>query len=112
MRLIATKPFRYNTRRLKPGDIFEARKSADAKVLIAAKKAKEAFDRDPVDLAPPPSKLAQKIEKIAGPRMTAPADPAMAELRKEYQETVGKKPFPGWDADELRRRMAEAAAES
>lgn len=32
----------------------------------------------------------------------------LAELRVAYQAKVGKKPFAGWDADELRRRMAEA----
>lgn len=32
----------------------------------------------------------------------------VAALRAEYLAQIGKKPFPGWDADELRRRMAEA----
>jgi len=27
-------------------------------------------------------------------------------LRAEYQAKMGKRPFPGWGADELRRRMA------
>ena len=31
----------------------------------------------------------------------------LAALRTEYRQVVGKRPFPGWDADELRRRMAE-----
>lgn len=30
-------------------------------------------------------------------------------LRAEYQSLVGKRPFMGWAADELRRRIAEAA---
>lgn len=30
----------------------------------------------------------------------------LANLRAEYTEKMGKKPFPGWDADEIRKRMA------
>lgn len=29
-----------------------------------------------------------------------------AKLRAQYETMFGKKPFPGWNADELRRRMA------
>lgn len=32
----------------------------------------------------------------------------VTELRQEYERVVGKRPFYGWDAAELRRRMAEA----
>lgn len=32
----------------------------------------------------------------------------LAALRTEYQEVVGKRPFMGWDQDELERRIAEA----
>jgi hypothetical protein len=35
----------------------------------------------------------------------AAADEVKA-LRAEYQAKMGKKPFPGWDAAELKRRMA------
>ncbi|MDV7392133.1 hypothetical protein RZS08_12290 [Arthrospira platensis SPKY1] len=31
----------------------------------------------------------------------------LAALRAEYRSVVGKRPFPGWDADEIKRRMAE-----
>lgn len=45
--------------------------------------------------------------------IAAPADPEegsgdLAELRTEYERVLGKKPFMGWGADELRKRMAEA----
>lgn len=33
----------------------------------------------------------------------------LTELRKQYEKVVGKRPFPGWGADELNRRMVEAA---
>lgn len=29
----------------------------------------------------------------------------MAALRAEYQRVMGKRPFPGWDADTLRAKM-------
>lgn len=32
----------------------------------------------------------------------------LSALRADYLAKLGKKPFPGWDADELRRRMVEA----
>jgi hypothetical protein len=31
--------------------------------------------------------------------------PDISGLRAIYQEVLGKKPFPGWDADELQRRI-------
>lgn len=34
----------------------------------------------------------------------------LAALRKHYKEVIGKNPFPGWDADELRRRIDAATA--
>lgn len=42
---------------------------------------------------------------------TSGAEDAKAEvqdLREAYTEAVGKKPFAGWGADELRRRIADA----
>ena len=39
-----------------------------------------------------------------------PADDAgeLATLRAEYEAKLGKKPFMGWSADELTKRIAEA----
>ena len=34
--------------------------------------------------------------------------PDLKALRAEYEKAVGKKPFTGWDADELRRRILHA----
>ncbi|WMT90148.1 hypothetical protein [Pelagibacterium sp. H642] len=39
-----------------------------------------------------------------------PVDPVVAELRKEYQELTGKKPFNGWKAEELQKRIDAALA--
>lgn len=38
---------------------------------------------------------------------TTPTDD-MADLRAEYQRVMGKRPFPGWDADTLRAKMGNA----
>lgn len=50
-----------------------------------------AFDHDG-DGAPGGSAAPEKTDDLAA-------------LRAEYTEKMGKKPFPGWDADEIRKRM-------
>jgi len=56
---------------------------------------------------------------ISAPAVTAPAsEPTpevevgedLADLRAQYQEVVGRKPYHGWGADELRKRINEALA--
>ena len=32
----------------------------------------------------------------------------LAQLRAQYQEVMGKRPFHGWDAETLKAKMAEA----
>lgn len=41
----------------------------------------------------------------------APADD-LAALRAEYHALTGRRPFNGWDADTLRRRIAAAQADT
>lgn len=43
--------------------------------------------------------------KEGGSKAPEPTEDLPA-LRAEYQEKMGKRPFPGWGADELRKRMA------
>lgn len=44
-----------------------------------------------------------------GGSVPAEGDPEeLAALRADYQQALGKRPYYGWDADELRRRIAEA----
>jgi hypothetical protein len=43
--------------------------------------------------------------KPGGSKSPEPTDD-LKDLRAEYRKLVGKKPFPAWDAAELRRRMA------
>lgn len=40
-----------------------------------------------------------------------PKDPELNDLRKQYEETFGKKPFGGWDADKLRAKLAAGPQE-
>ena len=47
----------------------------------------------------------------------APTEPKVAEegeltaLRQEYEVVLGKRPYHGWDADELRAKIAAAKAD-
>lgn len=84
--LVATNPLLYGTRQLRSGDVFEAH-ARDAGILVAVGAARYAT-----------RKMEPKI-----------AEEDIATLRARYREKVGKRPFHGWDAAELLRRMAEAA---
>ena len=115
--MIATKRMSYNHRMLRPGDGFSAPpRIARAFELIG--KAKPG--RVPGALPPLPPTLAKgaKRDPFDHDNDGAPGGSTKPEgdreeinaLRAEYKDTLGKRPFPGWDADELRRRIAEAAA--
>lgn len=96
-RLIATRNMTYATRRLQAGDVFYA-KPNEARLLIAIKKARE--DREPGKVPPPPQSLMQKVS----------GEDDMKALRTAYQKKMGKRPYNGWDAAELQRRIDEALA--
>lgn len=130
--LIATKRLRYGTRRMKPGEAFEARHVKDAKLLIAIGKARYAtrdavavdapaltipgnglqmagnHDPDLVDL-PRGSRVLPQLDHdgdgAPGGSLKQAGDDIVA-LRAEYTAKLGKRPFPGWDAETLRTRMA------
>lgn len=80
MKLIACRHLTYGTRRLLPGEMFEA-SDRNARVLIAVNKAKTA--------------------QPSGAHV-------LPALRKEYQKISGKRAFNGWDAETLRSKIAEA----
>jgi hypothetical protein len=110
----ATRRLRYRTRMIVPGETFQA-SPGDARLLIAVKKAKNA-DRVVGEIAPPPKAVAEKFKAFdpdgngepGGSTKPAP-DPELPTVRAEYFEKIGRRPFPGWDVAELRRRMAEAS---
>lgn len=63
------------------------------------------------DLPPPPASLLEKAgnpldDGKAGGSTLVVGD--IKALRAEYHKKLGKRPFPGWDAEELKRRMAKA----
>jgi hypothetical protein len=88
MDLIASKAMTYATRRLRAGDTFTARTAADARVLIAVGRARHVNEPQSVG-----------------------AERGIDALRDEYQEVVGKKPYHGWDADTLAKKIADAKAD-
>jgi hypothetical protein len=96
VRLIATKSMSYNTRRLMPGDEFDA-KDRDARILVGIAKARRV--REPGEVPSPPESLTQKASG---------GSDDLSALRAEYQEKMGKRPFNGWDAETLNAKMAEA----
>lgn len=132
VKLKAVKGLTYNTRRLLPGDVFEAR-PRDARVLLATRKVQAV--REPVDLAPPPPAVAEKIAAAAAPPSAPPAPapeapPAdatvgamttgqmpnaaapssdLAAARTEYERVSGKKAFNGWDVATLQAKTAAVA---
>lgn len=101
------KPLTYATRRLMPGDPFSA-SERDARLLIRMKRACEV--RDAVKLPAPPAELLAKFDHDSdgrpGGSKKQPND--LTALRKQYFETLGKRPFNGWDAETLAKKIAEA----
>lgn len=113
-KLTATKTFGYATRRLRAGDEFVT-SNRDARLLIAIGKAKAS---EGVVVPPPKTKPARKAAKTHDPLDHDRDDKkggivtpeVLAKLRTDYFEAVGRKPFHGWDALELQKRIDEALA--
>jgi len=94
MKLIASRPLTYATRRLKAGDPFTARSEAHRRILIVTKRATAApDDGDPI------------VTK-AGTSANLDA------LRAEYLKVFDKRPYHGWDAEALTAKIAEEIANS
>jgi hypothetical protein len=109
-KMIAKRALTYGTRRLKAGDGFTAPRR-DARVLDAIGRA--AYDTRDMAAAPMERKKPHALDHDGDGRKggsKAGAGDDMQALRAEYQKVVGKRAFPGWDAAELKRRMAEAVA--
>lgn len=102
--MIALKPFTYATRALRAGQDFVAKTDRDARILAAIGKASR--KREAGKIAPPPPELAKKI--AAAVQVDKVVGDDLAALRAEYKTVTGKRAFHGWDAEELRSRIAKA----
>ena len=91
-RMIATKDMTYATRRLKAGDEIADVSGPNARLLSALGRAR----------------LVEAGETKKAVQAEVQHD-ALAELRVEYQRVLGKRPFNGWHADELRERISAAS---
>lgn len=121
--MTATKMLSYDNRRLVPGEDFVARSHRDMKVLLATRKAK--VKRLAGEVSAPPEALTAKIEVMVvppndlNPPLTPPNDlnppqpPAydLAAARAEYEAKLGKRPYYGWDIEQLREKIAAAPSE-
>lgn len=97
----AVKPLKYRTRHLVPGDHFRVKNSREAKVLTHLKKAECTGNADP--------KIALDDARAkVGLAPLSPASESIAELRDEYAELFGKRPFNGWSAEQIKAKIAEA----
>jgi len=98
--LIATKGFKYMTRRLLPGDVFEAKNAVEAMILTRVRN---------VAAVPKRAKRPQLDHDHNGTEggSASPAEDLTA-LRAEYREKLGKNPFNGWDAATLLAKIADA----
>ncbi len=106
---IGTKSMVYQTRRLFPGDMITCAGPA-ARALLATKKFRS--HRPHADIPPAPAELLARFDHDGdgfpgGSTAPAQTDDLKA-LRAAYFAKLGKRPFPGWGACELRRRMDEA----
>jgi hypothetical protein len=99
--LVATRGFKYMTRRLLPGDTFEAKNSLEAKILTDVRRV----------AAVPLPKLARRPQLDhdkdgrEGGSKTAVGDD-LAALRAAYVDKFGKRPFNGWPVEVLREKIA------
>jgi hypothetical protein len=94
-RLTAIKSFRYSTRAIRAGDVFDIG-ARDAKVLIALGRAVRYAEREPAVVPPPPAGL-----------VVTPRD-ALLERAKSVGLTLDKR----WSDATLAKRIEEAEAAS
>ena len=95
------KPLKYGTRHIVAGDV-EYFSAKHAKLFVKAGLARKV--REPVDLPPPPAGLLARFDGNGVPAQS----PDLSTLRAEYTAKLGKRPFMGWDAQALAKKIAEA----
>lgn len=97
--MVANQPMTYGTRRLLPGDEFQAtRRDADLLGRLGRAKLAEA-KADPLGHDGNGKKVGSKAV-TQSEELTA--------LRTEYFEKFGKRPFHGWDVKAITEKLAEA----
>lgn len=94
MKVTALREVRYGGTTYRSGDAFEATDKDAGLLERIGKVTRGKVNANPTDLPAEPEVSEEP----------APLD-EMAELRAAYQTQFGRRPFMGWDADELRERM-------
>lgn len=94
--MVANQPMTYGTRRLLPGDEFQASRR-DADLLQRLGRAKIATS-DPLD---------HDGDGKKGGSKQAPKSDELSVLRTQYHDKFGKRAFHGWDAKTLTEKLAE-----
>lgn len=85
-----------------------ALKSRDGRFAVILGKLGYTGTEEGVD-QPRPSRKPKSTAKAPA----APVEPVadLGELREKYFDVIGKRPFHGWDEEELQRRIDEAEAD-
>jgi hypothetical protein len=138
VRLVATRALTYATRRLVAEDPFSA-PAAQARILVALKKARYATERPEGEVPDMPEGLRAAAQSMTRAPAAVPKPPAdlvtraagafdhdnrdgpggstapeatdeLKALRAEYNEVSGRRFFSGWTADQLRERIAAVKA--
>jgi len=99
MKLIATRSYRYDTRRLQAGDEFEAT-DMHARILVGARKARYAPDRAP---EPPKPVVLMPTEVVEAPDV----QPSIDKLRAQA-ERLGIVVDGRWGIARLQQEIARA----
>lgn len=102
--MIVTVPGRYGTRMLKAGDTLVVPEPTARALMAIGKaelksKAKKAARQSAVEQAPPPAEPDQEPDQESD---------ELTELRAEYTDKIGKRPYHGWDAATLREKIDAA----
>lgn len=68
----------------------------------------ETLPTPPADLVAAVAKMDHDGDGFPGGSKAPPKTDDIKAARSEYEKKMGKRPFPGWDVAELKRRMAAA----
>lgn len=107
--IVTGKELSYMTRRLMPGETFYASRMT-ARALCKIGRACEV--REVVEIPPIPAELLARFDHDhdgkPGGSTAQPSTDEIKALRATYAAKFGKRPFPGWNAEVLAKKIAEA----